>query len=515
MSSTQHSLNDARPASSTTARGSRWASLLLALLLAAFVFTFIYAGYLIFHWARGVVAQAAQLPAVTFSDFPINDPMDIDAAAPQAAGTPDPNAPITAVEPVPTWDVSKLERVNILLLGVDQRPSQTIPGLTDTMMLVTIDPAHGQVGMLSIPRDTWVKIPAYEIYNKINTAHRFGEVKDYPGGGPALAKQTVSDLIGYPVHYYVRVNFDGFREIIDLVGGVYIDVPRDLSDPTYPDENYGYDPLFIPAGRQLMDGTLALKYARTRHVDNDFERGRRQQQVILALRDKVLSQDMLPTLIRNLPALVRSLSQSIQTDVPLDRLITLAEIGRQVDFNQVEQAVIDCSLGECTYSEAGAWILIPDRNKIRAVVDRLFAEPVVLPVSTDSVGVGSGSEITATVPVTSTLAPEDLRQRLQAENARILVLNGTNTKGLARRVADWLEAQGFIVANIGDAERSNYQRASLISYNDKPATLTQLAILLGVGASEVRNSPPDEADIDIRLVVGEDTLAILEQAGVK
>jgi hypothetical protein len=264
-----------------------------------------------------------------------------------------------------------------------------------------------------------------------------------------------------------------------------------------------------------MDGTLALKYARTRHVDNDFERGRRQQQVILALRDKVLSQDMLPTLIRNLPALVRSLSQSIQTDIPLDRLLTLAEIGRQVDFNQVEQAVIDCSLGECTYSEAGAWILIPDRNQIRAVVDRLFAEPVVLPVATDSSAVGSGSEITTTVPVTSTLAPEDLRQRLQAENARILVLNGTNTKGLARRVADWLEAQGFTVANIGDAERSNYQRASLISYNDKPATLTQLATLLGVGASEVRNSPPDEADIDIRLVVGEDTLAILEKAGIK
>ncbi len=515
MSSTQHSLNDVRPKSDNAPRSSRWASLLLALLLAAFVFTFIYAGYLIFHWARGVVAQAAQLPAITLSDFTVSNPSDPGAAAPQAAGTPDPNASISAVEPVPTWDVSNLERVNILLLGVDQRPNQTIPGLTDTMMLITIDPAHGQVGMLSIPRDTWVKIPAYEIYNKINTAHRFGEIKNYPGGGPALAKQTVSDLIGYPVHYYLRVNFDGFREIIDLVGGIDIDVPRDLSDPTYPDENYGYDPLFIPAGRQHMDGTLALKYARTRHVDNDFERGRRQQQVILALRDRVLSQDMLPTMIRNLPALVRSLSKSIQTDIPLDRLITLAELGRQVDFNQVEQAVIDCSLGECTYSEAGAWILIPERNKIRAVVDRLFAEPVVLPVATDAAPIGDGTVVTATAAVTSTLTPDDLRLQMQTEKARILVLNGTNTKGLARRVADWLEAQGYTVANIGDAERSNYQQSSLISYRDKPATLAQLAAVLGVGASEVRNSPPDEADIDIRLVVGEDAIAILEKAGIK
>ena len=515
MSSTQHSLNDARSRSGVPVRSSRWASLLLTLLLTAFVFTFIYAGFLIFHWARDVVAQVVQLPAITFDDLPIDNVVGLGSSAPPAAGTPDPNARIAAVEPAPTWDVSKLERVNILLLGVDQRPSQTIPGLTDTMMLITIDPAHGQVGMLSIPRDTWVKIPAYEIYNKINTAHRFGEIKNYPGGGPALAKQTVSDLIGYPVHYYLRVNFEGFREIIDLVGGIDIDVPRDLSDPTYPDENYGYDPLFIPAGRQHMDGALALKYARTRHVDNDFERGRRQQQVILALRDKIVSQDMLPTLIGKLPALVRSLSKSIQTDIPLDRLITLAEVGRQVDFSQVEQAVIDCSLGECTYSEAGAWILIPDRNKIRAVVDRLFAEPVVLPEVTASVTVDGSAEITGTVPATSTLAPNDVQQRIRAENARILVLNGTTTKGLARRVASWLESQGYTVANIGDAERSNYQHASLISYHDKPVTLAQLAALLGTGASEVRNAPPNEADIDIRLVVGEDALAILEKAGVK
>ena len=181
------------------------------------------------------------------------------------------------------------------------------------MMLITIDPAHGQVGMLSIPRDTWVKIPGYEIYNKINTAHRIGDIKNYPGGGPALAKQTVSELIGYPVHYYVRLNFEGFREIIDYVGGLDIEVPRDLNDPTYPSDDYGYDPLFIAKGMQHMDGTLALKYARTRHVDNDFGRARRQQQVLLALKNKILSQGMLPTLIRNLPGLARSLAESVQT----------------------------------------------------------------------------------------------------------------------------------------------------------------------------------------------------------
>ena len=500
-----------RPRPPLSPRHSRWASLVLLVLLAAFLFTFVYAGFLLYHWAREVVAQASQLPAISLNDLQLpvlNNP----PASADPAQTPNPGDAAPVVQPVPTWDVSRLERVNILVLGVDQRPSQTIPGLTDSMMLITIDPAHGQVGMLSIPRDTWVKIPGYEIYNKINTAHRIGDIKNYPGGGPALAKQTVSELIGYPVHYYVRLNFEGFREIIDYVGGLDIEVPRDLNDPTYPSDDYGYDPLFIAKGMQHMDGTLALKYARTRHVDNDFGRARRQQQVLLALKNKILSQGMLPTLIRNLPGLARSLAESVQTDIPLDRLIALAELGRQADFNQIEQAVIDCSMGECTYSEAGAWILIPDRDKIRAVVDRLFATPIVMPEGTPPPLAG-GQPITGTTAPTTTVTLD--RQRLTTENARIILLNGTETPGLARRTATWLQSLGFVVEQLGDADVSTYARATLMTYTDKRYTLGQLATIFNVTASEVRNPPPDQANLDIRLVLGAETLEILAKAGVK
>ncbi len=510
-SETINSLSTMHPRPPLPTRSSRWASLVLVVLLTAFLFTFVYAGFLLYNWAREVVAQASQLPAISLSDLQLptqNNP----SSGPDPVQTPNAADATPVVQAVPTWDVSRLERVNILVLGVDQRPSQTIPGLTDSMMLITIDPAHGQVGMLSIPRDTWVKIPGYEIYNKINTAHRIGDIKNYPGGGPALAKQTVSELIGYPVHYYVRLNFEGFREIIDYVGGLDIEVPRDLNDPTYPSDDYGYDPLFIPKGLQHMDGTLALKYARTRHVDNDFGRARRQQQVLLTLKNKILSQGMLPTLIRNMPGLARSLAQSVQTDIPLDRLIALAELGRQVDFNQIEQAVIDCSMGECTYSEAGAWILIPDRNKIRAVVDRLFAAPIAAAAETPT-PLDNNQPITSTVAPTATTTLD--RQRLADENVKIILLNGTETPGLARRTATWLQSLGFVVEQIGDADASTYQRATLISYTDKRYTLSQLATLFNTTASEVRNRPPDQANLDIRLVLGKETLEILAKAGVK
>ncbi len=495
-----------RPPAQTAS--SRWASLLLTGLLFAFLFTFAYAGLLLHDWAREVIANSSRLPALALGDLPLPVQNSVPGVI-QPTPTPGADEPPAVVQPAPTWDVARLERVNILLLGVDQRPSQMIPGLTDSMMLITIDPAHGQVGILSIPRDTWVKIPGYEIYNKINTAHRIGEIKSYPGGGPALAKQTVSELLGYPVHYYVRLNFDGFREIIDYVGGLDIEVPRDLNDPTYPSDDYGYDPLFIAKGLQHMDGALALKYARTRHVDNDFGRAGRQQQVILALKNKILSQGMLPTLIRNLPGLARSLAQSVQTDIPLDRLVAMAELGRQVEFDQIEQAVIDCSLGECTYSEGGAWILIPDRNKVRVVVDRLFATPQAAPETTPAPIAGSQ-------PVTGTIAaPAADRQRLTAENARIVLLNGTETPGLARQTEAWLESLGFTVVSIGDADASTYQAAALTTFADKPYTLAQLKNIFSISTSEIRAPAPDQAGFDIRLVLGKDTLAILERNGVK
>ena len=129
---------------------------------------------------------------------------------PQPTGTPNPAS-------LPVW--SGIERVNILLLGVDEREVEEGPWRTDTLILLTIDPATRTAGMLSIPRDLWVPIPGYDLEGKINTAHFVGDAQGYPGGGPALAMATLQYNFGIPVQHYVRLNFSGFERLIDLIGG--------------------------------------------------------------------------------------------------------------------------------------------------------------------------------------------------------------------------------------------------------------------------------------------------------
>ena len=130
--------------------------------------------------------------------------------------------------------------------------------------------------MLSIPRDMAVRDPMTGETVKVNTIYGLGEIRGYPGGGAEYMRQTLSEVTGYPIDYQVTVNFDGFRQIIDLVNGIDIDVPKDIIDNEYPTEDYGTEKLFIPKGLQHMDGDLALKYARTRHGDSDYVRAARQ-----------------------------------------------------------------------------------------------------------------------------------------------------------------------------------------------------------------------------------------------
>jgi LCP family protein required for cell wall assembly len=234
------------------------------------------------------------------------------------------------------------ERIHVLLLGIDERENQTGPWRTDTMIVLTIDPAAHTAGLLSIPRDLWVTIPGLNQANKINTAHFFGDAQHYPGGGPALAMATVQATFDLPIQYYLRFNFNGFEKLIDLIGGIDIDVPRPINDALYPDSGFGYEPLHIDAGFQHMDGRLALKYARTRHGGaGDFDRMKRQQQVIMAVRDKVLQANMLPTLIGQAGSLLQTLGDSIQTNLTLDQLIQLARLASQIDPHNIQSLAVE------------------------------------------------------------------------------------------------------------------------------------------------------------------------------
>ena len=175
----------------------------------------------------------------------------------------------------PDWSLG--ERVNILLMGVDRRPEEKMddPVRTDTMMVVSIDPNTHTASMLGIPRDLWVPIPLPNngvLHDRINTANVYGVMRNLPGGGAQLAKDTVSYNLGVKIHYFLMIDFQGFRNIIDALGGIDVYLDKPLVDYEYPTDNYGYMTVSIPAGNQHLDGERALQYARSRHSDSDFGR---------------------------------------------------------------------------------------------------------------------------------------------------------------------------------------------------------------------------------------------------
>jgi LCP family protein required for cell wall assembly len=248
-----------------------------------------------------------------------------------ALPSPTPDAVATAAALLPSG------RFNILVLGTDKRPEEAgEPSRSDTLMVVSVDPAAKRVGVLGIPRDLQVLVPGYG-WQKINAAYFLGEAYHLPGGGPGLALPTVSQLLNVPIDYYVALNFAGFEQIIDAAGGVDIDVPAPIDDPAYPGPNYSYMHIHFDAGFQHMDGAQALQYARTRHGDSDFARIGRQQQVIRALQNKLAAVNMLP----RYPALLNQLGDAVETNIPPDQQFALAQLATQLGPDSLYTAQFD------------------------------------------------------------------------------------------------------------------------------------------------------------------------------
>ena len=311
-----------------------------------FILGGLFSGYLFYVSVKDIAAHAG---GQNFVGVPIFRPRQSDVEEP---------------------NIGRGERVNILLLGVDKRPQEVGPCRTDTMILVTVDPTSMTTGMLSIPRDLYVEIPGYGL-NRINVAHFIGDRDDYPGGGPALAKKTVQYNLGVPVHYYVRVNFQGFKDIVDALGGITVEVEKEIWDDRYPDGDYGYMSIHIPTGVQHMDGEMALRFVRTRHGGSDFTRLRRQQKVLFGIREKALSLDLIP----RLPELFRTMGYTVDTDLGPEQVLALAQIGRQIEKEDIKSAVIDEKMTTSVILETGANVLFPIREKIGEVVEEIFPSP--------------------------------------------------------------------------------------------------------------------------------------------
>jgi LCP family protein required for cell wall assembly len=267
-------------------------------------------------------------------------------------------------------DIQLGRRVNILLLGLDQRGQAEHRAFrTDTIMIASLNPNTKEGLLFSIPRDLGVDVPGYG-QRRINVVHATGEMQAYPGGGPALLRDTVERDFGIPIDGYVMVNFEGFREVVDLLGGVDIYVEKEICDNMYPNDRGGRMTMYIPAGQQHMDSEMLLRYCRSRYTTDDFDRAARQQKALVALGQKSLSLQMLP----RLPGLLQTMRDAFDSDLTPEEMLRLALMASQVYPERVRSVVIDRSLLDPSQRQPGDEpdLLYPDWGKIHALVDEIF-----------------------------------------------------------------------------------------------------------------------------------------------
>jgi len=342
-----------------------WLSILLPIAFVLASFAVIIFSYLTMQivWNRAInpIEVAASDVAAVELELDQNGPRPLLAMAP---GEPTPTM-------IPTSEAREAdERTNILVMGIDRRPGEPFISRTDSMMLISIDPQGETASILSIPRDLYAMIPGYG-RDRINTAFVYGSAGGNPAGGAALSMSTVEYNLGVPVDHYILVDFSTVIKSIDTLGGIDVVVPFDINDPTYPDMDYGYDPLFIPAGLQHMDGQTALKYARTRHVDNDFGRASRQQQVLLAARDKALGLGI-TGLLKNAPNFYAQIEQGIRTDLSLDQIMKLAQAASGIESENIRTEVLDQNYVSPFVTDLGAQVLVLDPAAAEPLIQDLF-----------------------------------------------------------------------------------------------------------------------------------------------
>lgn len=435
----------------------------------------------LFRSVQGVVSTFDVVSA-DFSDTAVVQPIPVTGQT--LPGTPSftvsqEESPLITSEGLQPWRGT--ERISILLLGIDQRCDEIGPTHTDTMMIITIDPLGLSAGVLSLPRDMWVEIPGFGA-DRINQAHYFGEAYEYPGGGPALAVETVEGLLGIPIDYFVTVNFDAFVEMVDLIGGIDIEAPEAIDDPTYPDRCYGYDPFAIEEGLHHLDGQQALKYARTRATfGGDVDRAGRQQAVILAVRDKVLRLGNLPSLIAQAPLLWQTFQKNVRTNMTLDEALQLALLAKEIPEGSIYTAVVNYNYVYNEVTPDGRAVLVPIRENIRQLRDQLFTPPVI-----------------------PTPVIENLPALMAAENARVAVYNGTAVFGLAAATQEYLQQYGINVAEVGNADSSTYLTSQVITYGRFPNTARYLTQLMHIPPLNVSDSTTPAGDFDVLVIIGDD-----------
>jgi LCP family protein required for cell wall assembly len=285
-------------------------------------------------------------------------------AQPSAVPTPD----LPAAAPFPgTCDGPG--RMNIALIGIDGFNNNYFRAArADTIIVLGVNFANKSANMLSVPRDLWVPLPGLTSppEGRINTSYHYGELNQVPGGGPGELEAVMANTFGLRIDRYVVVSFSAFEQGIDTIGGVDINIAKAIHDEHYPlRDGTGTIAIDFPAGQVHMDGATALIYARTRHDSSDFQRMRRQQRVLYAVRDKLLSPGTLP----QLPALAQLLVNSARTDLSFEDLALLGCLGPQIG-NNTQSWVIEGPMVAGARLADGAQVLLPQMDAILPVLEQ-------------------------------------------------------------------------------------------------------------------------------------------------
>jgi LCP family protein required for cell wall assembly len=438
-------------------------------LIAGFVVLAIVAGIVIFKSASSLVNSwsLTSLPGVKLPD-PISTPDTSAGATPTVVSYQPMEQPTAAA-----WDGAS--RITVLVMGLDFRDWQS--GETprsDTMILLTLDPVNKTAAMLSIPRDMWVNIPGYD-YMKINQAYFLGEAQKLPGGGSALAQKTVENFLGVPINYVAVVDFYTFVNFVDMIGGITIDIPADTRVGILNGHS-----VLLKKGTDHLFGLEALGYARDRYSEGgDFDRAKRQQAVIIGMRNRILKASIWPSMLANAPTLYKQFSSGVHTNLTLDEIIKLALIARQIPPDNIIQAVISpemITMGKSMGDNLDILIPIPDR--IRALRDQIF---------------------TSGIAFSPSLVDKDPAQLMKSEVAKVSVQNATATAGLATRTSDYFKSLGM---NVVDASNAQVTSVSTITvYTSRPYTVAYLAKMLSISEAQIhiKLTPNAPADIVVRL----------------
>jgi LCP family protein required for cell wall assembly len=360
--------------------------------------------------------------------------------------------------------------LNVVLLGIDRRPEGDVGvflgrqvGITraDAIIIVSVDVQDNVVRLLHVPRDLWVQIPGYG-EERINTAYTWAELEE-KGTGPERMKQTIYQNIGIPIHYYIEMDFQGFINIIDALGGVQVDVSCPLPE-------IGLEP-----GVYHLDGAHVMQYVHRRDSSDDFDRGNRQSQILMALWDQALT----PGIVTKLPQLWLAMGDNFKTDLPLDQVMSLAYMALQITPQQIRRGAIDYRHVEDWVTPGGAMVLRAPQDKINAFLEEFYA-------------------------------PLDTTPSAKVEKVGISVLNGSQRFQAEELASAALKREGFQIVEKGGAGGWERDKTQIILRRGERPVAEKIARELGTLDATIQDETgipdrPNPSDrTDVRIILGKD-----------